>query len=145
MEEQRGLVSWTVLTAGLLLTALLGAMLLLTSGERAAIEAKVTDRTARLRDREARLQAILDNAGDAIVTVDAGGVVVSANPATAALFGYPQPHLQGLPFATLVPGAGGEDGAGLLRRLAGAPSTNANSTASTRAASPSRWRCRCRR
>jgi diguanylate cyclase (GGDEF)-like protein/PAS domain S-box-containing protein len=118
MEEQRGVVSWTVLTAGLLLTALLGAMLLLTSGERAAIEAKVADRTARLRDREARLQAILDNAGDAIVTVDADGIVVSANPATAALFGYPQTHLLGLPFATMVPAAGGDGGPA---RLAGAP------------------------
>jgi diguanylate cyclase (GGDEF)-like protein/PAS domain S-box-containing protein len=121
LEEQRGLVSWTVLTAGLLLTALLGAMLLLTSGERAAVEAKVRDRTTRLRDREARLQAILDNAGDAIVTVDADGIVVSANPATAALFGYPQAHLQGLPFATLVPGAGGPGEADGLARLAGAP------------------------
>jgi diguanylate cyclase (GGDEF)-like protein/PAS domain S-box-containing protein len=121
MQEQRGLVSWIVLTAGLLLTALLGAMLLLTSGERAAIEAKVLDRTARLRDREARLQAILDNAGDAIVSVDAGGIVVSANPATAALFGYPQAHLQGLVFTTLVPGAGDEDGTALLARLADAP------------------------
>ncbi|MGJ7918786.1 diguanylate cyclase domain-containing protein, partial [Massilia sp. LXY-6] len=121
MEEQHGVVSWTVLTSGLLLTALLGAMLLLSSGERAAIEAKVLDRTARLRDREARLQAILDNAGDAIVTVDAGGVVMSTNPATAALFGYPQAHLQGLDFATLVPGAGGEGGAALLARLADAP------------------------
>jgi diguanylate cyclase (GGDEF)-like protein/PAS domain S-box-containing protein len=121
LEEQRGVVSWTVLTAGLLLTALLGAMLLLTSGERAAVEAQVADRTARLRDREARLQAILDNAGDAIITADAGGVVVSANPATAALFGYPQNHLQGLDFTTLVPGAEDEDGAALLARLASAP------------------------
>jgi diguanylate cyclase (GGDEF)-like protein/PAS domain S-box-containing protein len=121
LEEQHGLVSWTVLTAGLVLTALLGAMLLLTSGERAAVEAKVADRTARLRDREARLQAILDNAGDAIVTVDADGIVVSANPATAALFGYSLPHLQGLPFATLVPGAGAAGDADGLARLAGAP------------------------
>ncbi len=121
LEEQHGLVSWTVLTAGLLLTALLGAMLLLTSGERAAVEAKVADRTARLRDREARLQAILDNAGDAIVTVDADGIVVSANPAAAALFGYSQPHLQGLPFATLVPSAGGAGDGDGLARLAGAP------------------------
>ena len=121
LEEQRSLVSWTVLTSGLLLTALLGALLLLTSGERAAVDAQVRDRTTRLRDREARLQAILDNAGDAIVTVDAGGVVVSANPATAALFGYPQAHLQGLDFTTLVPGTDGEDGATLLTRLSRAP------------------------
>jgi diguanylate cyclase (GGDEF)-like protein/PAS domain S-box-containing protein len=122
MDEQRGVVSWTVLTAGLLLTALLGAMLLLTSGERAAIEAQVADRTARLRDREARLRAVLDNAGDAIVTVDADGIVTSANPATAALFGYPLAHLRELPFTTLVPGGGGEDGPALLARLAAAPS-----------------------
>jgi diguanylate cyclase (GGDEF)-like protein/PAS domain S-box-containing protein len=121
MQQERGVVSWTVLTAGLLLTALLGAMLLLASGERAAIGAQVADRTARLRDREARLQAILDNAGDAIVTTDAGGLVVSANPATAALFGYPLAHLRGLAFTTLVPGAGGEDGPALLARLAAAP------------------------
>jgi diguanylate cyclase (GGDEF)-like protein/PAS domain S-box-containing protein len=121
LQEQRGVVSWTVLTAGLLLTALLGAMLLLVSGERAAIEAQVADRTARLRDREVRLQAILDNAGDAIITADAGGVVVSANPATAALFGYPLAHLRGLPFTTLVPGGGGEDGPALLARLSAAP------------------------
>jgi diguanylate cyclase (GGDEF)-like protein/PAS domain S-box-containing protein len=121
MQQERGVVSWTVLTAGLLLTALLGAMLLLVSGERAAIEAQVADRTARLRDREARLQAILDNAGDAIVTADAGGVVVSANPATAALFGYPLSHLRGLSLTTLVPGGSGEDGPALLARLSAAP------------------------
>jgi diguanylate cyclase (GGDEF)-like protein/PAS domain S-box-containing protein len=121
MEEERGVISWTVLTAGLLLTALLGAMLLLMSGERAAIEVQVLDRTARLRDREARLQAILDNAGDAIVSVDAEGIVRSANPATASLFGYPLAHLRGLPFTTLVPGARGEDGPALLARLAEAP------------------------
>jgi diguanylate cyclase (GGDEF)-like protein len=96
-----GLVSWTVLTAGLLLTALLGALMLLTSGERAQIEAQV----ATAPHREARLQAILDNAGDAIVTVDARGAVVSANrprrrcSATADAPARPA-------FTTLVPGHG---------------------------------------
>jgi diguanylate cyclase (GGDEF)-like protein/PAS domain S-box-containing protein len=121
LQQQRGWASWTVLTAGLLMTGLLGALMLLISGERARIEALVADRTARLRDREARLQAILDNAGDAIVTVDRDGVLVSANTATAALFGYPPAHLPGLPFTALVPGGGGESGAELLARLAQAP------------------------
>jgi diguanylate cyclase (GGDEF)-like protein/PAS domain S-box-containing protein len=121
LAQQSGWASWTVLTAGLLMTGLLGALMLLISGERARIEALVDDRTARLRDREARLEAILDNAADAILTVDARGMVVSANAATAALFGYPPAHLPGLPFTVLVPAGGGESGADLLGRLAHAP------------------------
>jgi diguanylate cyclase (GGDEF)-like protein/PAS domain S-box-containing protein len=117
LQQQRGWASWTVLTAGLLMTSLLGALMLLISGERARIEALVTDRTTRLRDREARLQAILDNAADAIVTVDADGVLVSANAATAALFGYRPAHLPGMPFLSLVPAGGDEGAAALLARL----------------------------
>ena len=112
MEGERGLASWIVITTGLLLAALLGALMLIVSGERAQIEAQVAERTARL-------QAILDNAADAIVTVDARGTVLSANRATAALFGYPPNHLPGLAFTTLVPGHGDEDSLGLLARLAG--------------------------
>ncbi len=111
MEGERGLASWIVITTGLLLAALLGALMLIVSGERAQIEAQVADRTARL-------QAILDNAADAIVTVDARGTVLSANRATAALFGYPPALLPGLAFTALVPGHGDEDGLGLLARLA---------------------------
>jgi diguanylate cyclase (GGDEF)-like protein/PAS domain S-box-containing protein len=111
MEGERGLASWIVITTGLLLAALLGALMLIVSGERAQIEAQVADRTARLR-------AILDNAADAIVTVDAKGQVLSANRATALLFGYPIAHLPGLAFTALVPGHGDEDGPGLLARLA---------------------------
>jgi diguanylate cyclase (GGDEF)-like protein/PAS domain S-box-containing protein len=121
MRQARGMASWMVLTAGLLLTGMLGALMLLMSGERAMVQAEVADRTIRLRDREARLQAILDNAADAIVTVDAEGVLVSANAATAALFGYPLAHLLGLPFTSLVPAGGDDSGPQLLARLAKAP------------------------
>jgi diguanylate cyclase (GGDEF)-like protein/PAS domain S-box-containing protein len=121
LAQQRGWASWTVLTGGLLMTGLLGGLLLLTSGERARIEALVADRTARLRDREARLQAILDNAADAIVTVDSDGLVVSANAATAALFGYAAAELPGMPFRALVPAKGDEHPDQLLGRLAHAP------------------------
>ncbi|KQQ87146.1 EAL domain-containing protein [Massilia sp. Leaf139] len=122
MDAETGAASWSVLSAGLLLTGMLGALMLLISGERAVIEEQVADRTARLRDREARLEAILDNAADAIITVDAAGILVSANAATARLFGYPPQHLIGLSFGALVPnpGPGGDAGAELAR-LATAP------------------------
>jgi diguanylate cyclase (GGDEF)-like protein/PAS domain S-box-containing protein len=118
LEQQPSWTSWTVLTGGLFMTGLLGGLLLLISGERARIEALVTDRTMRLRDREARLQAILDNAADAILTVDSDGNVVSANAATAALFGYTPAELPGMPFGALVPGKGDEHPDHLLGRLA---------------------------
>jgi diguanylate cyclase (GGDEF)-like protein/PAS domain S-box-containing protein len=115
-----GWASWSVLTTGLLLTALLGALMLLTTGERARIETKVVDRTARLRDREARLQAILDHAADSIVTVDARGTVMSANAATERLFGRPAAELAGRPLAQLAP-LGDPDPQAALERLAHAP------------------------
>ena len=121
IEAETGAASWSVLSAGLLLTGMLGALMLLISGERAVIEEQVADRTARLRDREARLAAILDNAADSIVTVDAAGFLVSANAATARLFGYAAQHLDGLYFGALVPdGAAGVEGdaAAELARLA---------------------------
>ena len=119
--EHGGWASWSVLTGGLLMTGLLGALMLLISGERAQIEALVLDRTARLRDREARLQAILDNAADAIVTVDRDGMLVSANAATAALFGYPPQHLPGLALSALVPPPPDETLVQLLQRSARDP------------------------
>ena len=39
-------------------------------------------------ERQARLEAILDNAVDAIITIDERGLIDSANPATTRLFGY---------------------------------------------------------
>jgi len=121
MQNEHSWASWTVLAAGLLMTGLLGALLLLISGQRFQIEGQVAERTARLRDREARLQAILDNAADAILTVDARGMLVSANAATAALFGYRPAHLPGLPFVALVPAHTDESAPALLARLAHAP------------------------
>lgn len=120
LEGETGAVSWSVLSAGLLLTGLLGALMLLISGERDVIEKLVAERTTRLRDREARLEAILDNAADAIVTVDTHGVVVSANAATARLFGYPAEHLIGLAFGTLVPAGFDGDAHAELTRLSSA-------------------------
>src|SRR5262249_51874192 len=41
-----------------------------------------------LRDREARLHAILETAADAIITIDRHGIIQSVNRATEQMFGY---------------------------------------------------------
>jgi PAS domain S-box-containing protein len=48
-----------------------------------------------LRDREERLQAILDAATDAIITIDQHGMIQSANAATESMFGYTAAELVG--------------------------------------------------
>jgi diguanylate cyclase (GGDEF)-like protein/PAS domain S-box-containing protein len=113
LSQAYGWASWTVMTTGMLLTALLGALMLLTTGERARIESVVANRTARL-------QAILDHAADPIVTVDAQGTVVSANPATEHLFGQSAARLARWPLAD-VASLGEPDPRQALERLAGAP------------------------
>ena len=51
----------------------------------------------------ARLQAILDNAVDAIITIDEHGIMESVNPATAILFGYPVQEIIGNNVNMLMP------------------------------------------
>jgi diguanylate cyclase (GGDEF)-like protein/PAS domain S-box-containing protein len=118
MVRQHGWQSWLVLSAGLMLTGLLGALMMLTSGERAQIQQQVEEGTLRLREREARLQAILDKAADAILTIDASGLLVSANGAACRLFGYPPEALAGMPLARLLPEAESAGAAQLLRNIA---------------------------
>ncbi|MBV6322803.1 EAL domain-containing protein [Duganella violaceipulchra] len=122
LQQQRGWQSWTVLTCGLLLTGLLGTLMMLISGERARIQAQVKDSTARLREREARLQAILNKAADAILTIDGDGLLMSANAAAGRLFGYAPENMTKLPLDRLIPvgvgDAAGLDAAGLLRMIA---------------------------
>ncbi len=52
---------------------------------------------------QTRLQAILDAAVDAIITIDAKGIIESANPATEQMFGYKEAELIGRNVSLLMP------------------------------------------
>ncbi|HEY8102152.1 MAG TPA: EAL domain-containing protein [Burkholderiaceae bacterium] len=117
LASHKGWQSWTALVCGFLLIGLLSAFLLLMSGQRAQIESVVADRTRKLHDREARLNAILNNAADAIVTIDREGKVISVNGIAGELFGYMDQAMQGVLFDDLIKIASGETGTGLLERL----------------------------
>jgi two-component system CheB/CheR fusion protein len=56
-----------------------------------------------LRDREGRLQAILDTAADAIITIDDHGIIQSVNAATERMFGYAAAEMVGQNVKLLMP------------------------------------------
>lgn len=56
--------------------------------------------TQRSEDRQ---RALTDPASEAIMTIDAGSVVVAANPASAELFGYPIDEIVGSSITKLMP------------------------------------------
>ncbi|HEX7007981.1 MAG TPA: PAS domain S-box protein, partial [Alphaproteobacteria bacterium] len=59
----------------------------------------------RLRDQRLRLSAILNNATDGIVTLDARGVIETANPAAAWIFACSEAELVGRTLRSLIAGA----------------------------------------
>ena len=56
-----------------------------------------------LRDSEAKLQAIVNNAIDAIITIDVEGTVLSFNPSAERVFGYPADEVLGRNVSRLMP------------------------------------------
>jgi PAS domain S-box-containing protein len=58
---------------------------------------------ARLRESEARMQALLDTAADAIITMDIHGMIRSVNPASERMFGYAGAEMVGRNVGLLMP------------------------------------------
>jgi PAS domain S-box-containing protein len=55
----------------------------------------------RARNSEAQLKAVLDNAGEAIISVSRDGIIVAPNRAAEKIFGYPSRELVGKPISVL--------------------------------------------
>src|SRR5262249_34562383 len=59
-------------------------------------------REASLRESEAQLRAVLDGALDAVVGMDAGGLVIDWNPQAQATFGFTREEAIGRPLTELI-------------------------------------------
>jgi two-component system CheB/CheR fusion protein len=81
-----------------------------------SLERQVAERTLDLQEREARLQAILDSTGDAIITIDHQGVIQSVNPGAERMFGYAAAELVGQSVTMLMPSPYREAHDGYLAR-----------------------------
>lgn len=71
-----------------------------------AIVRDITERKRLEQEREeseSRFRAVAESASDAMISTDAAGHVVFANPSAEKMFGYPQDRLLGLPLAELMP------------------------------------------
>ena len=63
----------------------------------------LVEETASQDERQARLEAIMNQAVDAIITIDSQGLIDSINPATVSMFGYPERELLGQNIKLLMP------------------------------------------
>ena len=64
--------------------------------------ANLAAQTAAVRESEQRLRGVLETALDAIITIDAKGVVIEFNPAAEKMFGYRRDAALGRPMAELI-------------------------------------------
>ena len=69
----------------------------------AALEQKVVERTRRLAESELRANQIIESAPEAMLVVNADGVILRANARAETLFGYVRAELVGLMVDRLIP------------------------------------------
>ena len=67
------------------------------------LETEVAERTEALREREARLQGIMDNVEDGIITINEKGVIESFNRSAEVMFGHAAEQVRGKNVNVLMP------------------------------------------
>jgi len=110
LRARERLLLWLDVGLVLALVAIFGGLIGLVRRHRrmveirnAELEARVQERTAELSESVARLDAILDTAVDAIITIGEQGIVESMNPAAEQIFGYSAAEVVGQNVSMLMP------------------------------------------
>lgn len=90
-------------TAAARALALLGLLLVLVAAALVALYARIRRDARERQDSEERLRAVVETAGEGIITIDAAGRVGSFNPAAERLFGYRADEVLGRNVNMLMP------------------------------------------
>ena len=85
----------------------------------ALLEHEIEQRPAALRSSQEQLSAILHTAADAIITIDATGIIQSVNVATERMFGNTAPKMLGQNVKMLMPPPYRQEHDGYLANLRG--------------------------
>lgn len=116
-------VAWFVLAGGMAFTGVLGAFLLVMSGNVILCEQLVVERTkalahARQAEEAARqLSAIVTSSDDAIIGKTLDGTIVSWNASAERMYGYSASEIIGRPISSLVPPELVDETPSVLERL----------------------------
>ncbi len=103
LAKHRDITHWTTLLIGIILTLLLGAYLYVVTNGGRRVKELVSSRTHQLQTSQSRMQAILENAVSAIITIDDKGGITMFNPAAEIMFGYSMDEVMGQNVKMLMP------------------------------------------
>ncbi len=103
LNAQRESVAWSVLLAGLVISAVLAAYLGHLLSRQELVRRQVRDRTRELAASESRNRAVVDTAINPIITMDERGTVRSFNPAAERAFGFQSEEVIGRNVNMLMP------------------------------------------
>ena len=103
IQQQRDSSPWITLLIGITLTTLFASYMYAVTDRSRRINELVKSRTHQLQASRSRMQAILENAVNAIITINKKGSVTLFNPAAEKMFGYAKDEVIGRNVKMLMP------------------------------------------
>jgi PAS domain S-box-containing protein len=102
LAEHQDLTSWALLVSGLLFTALLNALSMMSTARTDLVQRLVDQKTGEVERLARDMAAILEHAADGILALDGGGHIRTANPAALQLLHGRSEGIEGRPLSALL-------------------------------------------